>query len=335
LAFSVRVTLSGTGPITGNDLANTYNIETGQPAGEGVLAQLQRLPGLTQRDQEAGSRSFVDADMLAVLQGSALARIIWGQYKNIGDSPLSALSENAVNVAAFLLRRDGGTSSTPLSIVERLSKETSAPANAQLAADCFTVSLSMSRDEAQFLDCHGLNIESASLVKLDLEDHDLKNVRFSDCLINEVVVGSQALSAGVNFSNCIIRKVRGVASEAGLPGSMFSGSCEIEEYDDMGTNSAVLRLDLEPQVKALLTILRKLYRQSGAGRKIATLSRGITSKEVVSFIPPVLGVLEKQGFARVFNHVVHPVRRRAGGVESILNAPSLSTDELMDAVKQL
>lgn len=65
LAESVRAKSSGTGPITGNDLADAYTLETSQPAGEGVLAQLQRLPGLTQRDSEPGTRSFVDQDMLA------------------------------------------------------------------------------------------------------------------------------------------------------------------------------------------------------------------------------------------------------------------------------
>ena len=48
LADSVRSKSSGTGPITGGDLASAYQTETGQSAGDTVLTQLQRLPGLAQ-----------------------------------------------------------------------------------------------------------------------------------------------------------------------------------------------------------------------------------------------------------------------------------------------
>ena len=335
LAFSVRSTLSGTGPITGNDLANTYTLETGQPAGEGVLAQLQRLPGLTQRDQEAGSRSFVDSDMLAALQGGALSRFISGQYKNVGAAPLAPISQKAIEVASHLIRRDGGTSSTPLSIAERLTNETTAAANAQLAADCFCVAMAMARDEDRPLDCHGCAIDSSSIQTIDFEEQDLRNVHFTNCLIGEVIVGPRAIESGTVFSSCIIGKVRGVAEEAGLPKAIFQDSCEVQEYDSMGTNNAVLNSDLAPQIKALLTILRKLYRQAGAGRKISALSRGITSSEVLSCIPAVLSLLEKHGFVRIFNQVVHPVRKKADRVEAIMNAPSLSSDEVLVAAKEI
>ena len=126
-----------------------------------------------------------------------------------------------------------------------------------------------------------------------------------------------------------------MASEAGLPSYMFDKTCEVAEFDDLGTNNAVLRSDLEPQVKALLTVLRKLYRQSGAGRKMSALSRGVTKSDVATFIPAVLDVMERHGFIRIFNQVVHPVRKNANRVEKILNAPSLSTDDLVQAVKLL
>lgn len=335
LAFFVRSLPLGNGPITGNDLAATYNIETGQSADEGVLAQLQRLPGLTQRDQEAGSRSFVDQDMLAALQGGAIARIVWGQYQNIGAAPLSAISDKAVNMAAYLLRHGGAASSTPFAIVERLSKEPVTPATSQLIADCFAVTVAIVREESHPMDCHGLVIESASYGRLDLEECDLRNVVFLNCIIDEVVVASESIDSGIIFRNCIINRVRGVANEAGLPAELFESSSEVGEFDDMGTNNAVLQSDLAPSVKALLTLLRKLYRQSGAGRKMSALNRGVTKSDVALCIPLVLEIMEKHGFVRVFNQVVHPVRKNASRVDQILNAPSLSADDLVQEVKLL
>ncbi|WP_429214447.1 NACHT domain-containing protein [Metapseudomonas resinovorans] len=335
LAFFVRSLASGNGPITGSDLAATYSIETGQSPGEGVLAQLQRLPGLTQREQEAGSRSFVDPDMLAALQGGAIARFISGQYANIGSAPLSPLSEKAVSVAAHLLKRDGATSSTSLSIVQRLSRETTTQSNLQLTSDCLAVSLSLAKEENRPFDCHGISIESSSYGRLDLEESEIRNLSFVNCIIEEVVLGAEIVDCGVTFRGCLIGRVRGVANKTGLPSYMFDESCEVSEFDNMGTNSAVLNSDLAPQVKALITILRKLYRQSGAGRKMSALSRGVTRPEVAKYIPSVLELLERHGFIKTFNQVVHPVRRNASRVDGILNAPSLSTDELIISAKSL
>ena len=335
LAFMVRSLTSGDGPITGNDLASSYTTETGQPAGEGVLAQLQRLPGLTQRSQEEGSRSFIDMDMLAALQGGAMARIIWGQYQNVGEAPLSHISEKASYVAAYLIKLDGGASSVPLATAKRLAAEFIDPCLSQLAADCLSISIVMSRDEGQSLDCHDLQISSALLGELNLEENELINIHFNECLIDEVTISSISETSSITFTNCMIKKVNGVASQAALPDTIFLSGCEIEEFDDVSTNNAVLKLDITPQTKALLTILRKLYRQSGAGRKVGTLSRGITQNDVLKYIPSVLDVLEKQGFVRLFNQVVHPVRKKSDRAEAILNAPSLSNDPLVGLVEAL
>ncbi len=216
LAFSVRATVSGSGPITGNHLANAYSIETGQAAGEGVLAQLQRLPGLTQRDQEAGSRSFIDEDMLAALQGSAFSRIILGQYENIGDVPLSPLSHKAISVATHLLNKVDATSATPLSIAERFSLEKKAPEYKQIIADCLAVSLAMAREQGGLLDGHGILIESATFGVVDIEDTRIKNLHFSECIINQVSIGEHAIDSGLTFSNCIIKKVSGIANQKRL-----------------------------------------------------------------------------------------------------------------------
>ncbi len=335
LAFSVRSFSSGTGPITGTDLANTYTAETGQSAGEGVLAQLQRLPGLTQRDTDAGSRSFVDQDMLWALQGGALARIISGEFGNVGSAPLQALAKQAVVVAAYILKRDGATSATPMAIVKRLTKETMTPTIKQVVADAFSVAVLMAKDDDETLDGHGLEVDGATLDSIDFEESDLRNISFQDCVFSEVVIAPRAVQSGVMFHRCIINRLGGVGDKSGMPVEIFGTTCEIDNFDNMATNNAVLQLDMAPQMKALLTVLRKLYRQSGAGRKKAALSRGITQPDVLNCIPQVIATLERFGFARVFNNVVHPVRKNANRVDAILSAPSLSDDELVVAVKEL
>ncbi|MDO6682204.1 hypothetical protein Q4551_07865 [Oceanobacter sp. 5_MG-2023] len=88
-------------------------------------------------------------------------------------------------------------------------------------------------------------------------------------------------------------------------------------------------------MKALLTILRKLYRQAGAGRKMSALMQGVTKPEVASFISPVIDVMEKNGFVRVYNQVVHPVRKNVSRVDAILSAPSFCDDMLITEVMKI
>lgn len=336
LANIVRSKSSGTGPITGSDLSEAYNLETGQAAGEGVLAHLQRLPGLTQRDSDPGSRSFVDEDMLAALQGSAFARMILSEDPSTRSNPISEISEKAISMASHMLIRQETLPQTLITVCDRISRGKSTDKGAaQVIADCCMIAVHMaSIQEQTSIDFRGLSIDSASLGRINLEEVDISNLEVRNSIIKEVVLPVSINERKIKFYNCFISKLSGVANEAAMPAENFSG-CDVGEFDDMSTNSAVMRLPISPQVKALLSILRKLYKQAGAGRKISALSRGITNAEVAQYINPVLSALEAHKFITVFNKVVHPVRKQAGRVEVILSAPTFNNDPLVESVMNL
>lgn len=337
LAFSVRAKSNGTGPISGLDLAEAYTTETGQSAGEGVLAQLQRLPGLAQRDAESGTRSFVDFDMLAALQGGAFAKHVLSGFRNIAITPLAALSEQAQDLAAYLLMKTGATSVTLQGVCNQLLRTAIQERGAsQHAADCLAVAMRLaSQSDRSELDMRGATIEGASMDKVSLDEVALKNTSFRNCTIRELQLAESAERYGVNFSACLIGRVIGASNRSGVPLGIVSGDCEIDAFDNLSTNSAVLKLDLAPQIKALLTVLRKLYKQAGGGRKVAAFSRGITRPDVLHYIDPVLAILQRNQFISVFNSVVHPVRRQSGRVEAILASPTLADDPVVAEVRAL
>lgn len=337
LAESVRSKASGIGPITGNDLSEAYNLETGQAAGEGVLAQLQRLPGLTQRDSEPGSRSFVDEDMLGALQGGAFARQILGNFQASGRLPLSELSDKSVAMSTYLLIESGAKPETVISIAERMFRGSmNERVSHQLIADCVMVALNMAITlEMQELDFRGIVVESASLGRISLDDIPISGIEIRNCTVREIAIGASTVVSGIRFNGCLISKISGVGSENGVPRNVIGTDCEIAEYDNMATNNAVLQLDIQPQLKALLTILRKLYKQAGAGRKLTALTRGITHADVQRYIEPVLQVLERNHFITVFNKVVHPVRKQSSRVEMILSSPTISSDQVVGEVLSL
>lgn len=336
LSDSVRSKSSGTGPVTGNDLASAYTSETGQSAGEGVLAQLQRLPGLTQRDSEPGTRSFVDSDMLGALQGGAFARQVLSAFKFASVSPISELSEEAAQMAVHLLLAQKVTPETLIGIVDQLQRRSlREQVSPQTIADCVAVAIRMAiEQEVETIEFRSITIDGANCGKIPLDDIAIYGLAMRNCIIREVAFGQDAGFGDVSFSNCLISKVSGVSSWDGVPKSSIADDCQVDAFDNMGTNNAILRMSIDPRLKALITILRKLYKQRGAGRKLGAFKRGITSSDVLQYIDSVLDILRSHEFVSIYNAVVHPVRRQAQRVERILAAPALSSDEIvLEALK--
>jgi hypothetical protein len=337
LAESVRSKSSGTGPVTGVDLAEAYFAETGQAAGEGVLAQLQRLPGLTQRDSEPGNRSFVDLDMLGALQGSAFARRALSAFQGSLPIPLAELSDKAISMATHVLSKSGATPETLVGVADQLATRTTRDsAAAQLLADCVAVAVRMAIDmERDEIDFRGLFVNGGAFGRLPLDEVRIKRLALSSSIVHELAFGLLDAVDGVRFSSCLLSKVCGVTAREGLPAGLVDDDTEIEAFDSMATNNAVLKSDLSANLKALVTVLRKLYRQPGSGRKIGAFSRGITRPEVARLVEPVLDILQQYRFITVFNAVVHPIRKQSPRVDKILMAPNLSDDELVKAVRAL
>jgi hypothetical protein len=331
LACEVRSTLSGSGPIAGSDLAEVYYAETGQIAGEGVLMQLQRLPGLTERGHAEGARSFVDEDMLAALQGSAIANSVLYATRIGGKVWLDALSRKGIAMASYLLAREHTDVATVLTTAMRLSKGVSQ--ERQLAADVVMIAVEMSRDNG-YIDGIGIVLDGASVGSIDLEEIRIDNLQFRNSIIEEVILGLSGVKSKIGFVNCHIRRIGGASSTEGLPTSMFR-DCEVEEYDDTTTNAAVLKMDWLPSLKALVTVLRKVYKQAGGGRKLGALKRGIPHGPVLDSVDEVIQILVGEEILTEFSEFVHPIRKQSARVEAILHAPNLSTDSIVQKVREI
>jgi hypothetical protein len=203
-------------------------------------------------------------------------------------------------------------------------------------ADACAIALHMaSAAEIENVDFHDLTVEGASIDELNLEAIHVHGLCLRDCVVRELIIGPVGLGGSLRLEGCAIGKVSGVANEQGLPRQIVAADCSIDEYDSMMTNNAVQQLDIPDQLKALITVLRKLYKQAGAGRKISALHRGITRPEVNKFVDGVVDLLESEQCVRVFNTVVHPVRRQGARMDRILNAPTLSDDPLVKRALKL
>ncbi len=335
LACIARATGSGTGPLSGLDLSEAYRAETGDTAGEGVLMQLQRLPGLTPREQDPTARSFVDQDLLSALQGSGVARAIAENSTDLIERRwLNGLNREGVRMASYLLRERGFDAPTVIATAGRLCK---APADrsgdCQLAADCVAVALELGRDQGG-IDAQGIALAEVQFDELHLEDTYIRNLDINHSAIETITVGAGLRESRVRIVGTLIGRINGVPAEGGLPPGVFL-QCEFGRFDDASTNAAVLKLNLPPSMKALMTILRKLYLQAGGGRKLSALRRGLPSGPVLDCVDPVLRILEAEGIITIFNEVAHPVRRQTGRVHLILASGAMSADLIVSRVQSL
>lgn len=343
LAHKVRSTRSGLGPITGFDLAEAYERVAGEEPGEGVIPHLQRLPALSAMSEDPGSRTFVDEDMLYALQGGALVDLITGSFAGQSLRSIDALRPNAFKMATYKCVSTEITADTVVAVGERFHRHRARGesngelASPQLVGDCVELAMDIAIElEKDSIDFRGLDVAGAVVGQVRADEVIPHAITFSDCQIGDLRL-TQFSSASLPFRvvGGIVNRVSGAASREGLPEGLVDAQCEIQQFDALSTNADVLRSDLSPGTKALLTVLRKLYKQAGSGRKVSALHRGITDAKVKAQIEAIIDLLERAGMLRLFNQVAHPVRAQSARIERILAAPLLSDDPVCVEARQL
>jgi hypothetical protein len=337
LALMVRSSSHGDGPISPSMLAQAYTSVTDQLPADAVIAHLQRLPGLTERGSRQESRSFIDRDLLDTLQGVAVASLLIniaatgprGRHARLDDrawyEPLGPLS---CGVAVLRLRDSGWKLDAVCDFLRTYS-------SSQFGADLLQVALTWAAEDDITLELRGVGLEGMHIGAIDLDEVAVRDITLSGCIVDSLEVGVFAAESRLTLSDCAIARVTGVASPDRLPaGVAFVGQVEVQEFDSLQTTGAIIRLDVEDSVKALLSALRRLFRQRGAGRVSGAFSRGVPPG-VRKHVEPVLRLLVQEGIAWRQKDVYHPVWSQAGRANAMLDAPGTSQDPLLTRVKAL
>ena len=330
LATRARSLPRGAGPLLDSDLAEAYKAVTGNEPLEAARTMLQRLPGLTARDQEIGARSFVDDEMMETLGAGPVARYIQNPYANLGIPSLAySLTDFGCSVASHLAKKLGvKTTQFYIAAKEAVHRW----ADPTLALDCILSGASSLIDGT--LDAQALIISEGLADVIDMEEHPVKNLTLSECMINRVRFDT--LRSAVRFNRCYIVRLEGLAGSLALPESFEA--CEIAQFDDRNTNAAIVRSELRDSIKVLLVITRKLFLQRGSGRVESALSRGV-DESLHAYVSPVLNLLVSEGI--VYSHVTgqqtiwHGNRKLRSRMLRILERPTDPQELLIQAVGDL
>ena len=330
LAARARSLPRGSGPLYDGDLSEAYKSITGYEPLEAARTLLQRLPGLTARDQEVGARSFVDDEMMEALNAGAVVRYIINPFERpTFNSPQHPLKAFGCSVAGHLASARGVNSAqfgvAGKEAIHRWAEPTLS-LDAILSGVC--------SPETESLELAGLTINGALADEIDMEETSIKGLTLDNCLINRVHF--DGVSSDIKFRYCHILRVEGIANSRALPAT-FEG-CEVQEFDNRHTNNAIIASELPNSMKMLLIIVRKLFLQRGSGRAESALYRGIDAP-LRPYVSPVLDLLVSNGIA--YSHptgrhlIWHGNRIHRPRMLKILEAPMNSNDPIVREISQI
>lgn len=325
LAGRSRETPTGLGPITESDLADAFRTETGAQPDNTAWPLLLRLPGLTSRDAQPGTRHFIDDQMLSALRA--------GQVARYGTNPRQKFEAfewkhglDELGVLSVAVQLTGPISKSPSALIAA-AKSAIRSKCGTLAFDLMQTARAIAEDDS-VVDFGGLEIGDAYSPCFDLSVFAVpRNLTIRESSIGRFTCVS-ITSPSFSFVNCLIENLEGVSRRDLLP-PYIEGSCDIGEFDAFATNASVLKDDtLVLPIRVLLTILRKLYLQGGAGRKENAFFRGM-GNDASRYVPELLGIIKREGLAIVTagpNPVWHPLRASRTRAYRLLETSTSSSD---------
>jgi hypothetical protein len=169
---------------------------------------------------------------------------------------------------------------------------------------------------------------------------NFSRISFHDCLFQRLEISASADPTLLpNFYECYVGTLDGRVSKGDLPQDNFDSKCVFDSFGDSSQNTAaILALPLSNGAKVLLTVLKKLYLQRGAGRKQSALFRGLDHRSR-ALVPDVLQLLAAEGLtvrSTVGEEPVWlPVRDQGVRVRRLVSSPLGSKDRLLNSANSL
>jgi hypothetical protein len=189
--------------------------------------------------------------------------------------------------------------------------------NPTLAADIVGA---MTHVDASSVDLQGLRVIGGAFTELNLNNTPLRNLEISEATIERLVLPNSP-PTGVTITRSLAGEVSGAASYSGLPNWVQLDS--VDHFDTVQTVAQIRKVGLSPAHEILVAILKKTFKQKGAGRKEEALLRGFgagASKKIADSIISLLmseGVLSRHKGDEGW--IYNPSRSHTSRVSAILD----------------
>lgn len=339
LAMIARSSVDGLGPLSPEAIVDAFRQVCGYSPDDRGAVLLQRLPGLGAHHSEDGARVFIDRDFAEAARGSATFKIVENPFDVTYDSESwqNTLLPLGASVAAY---RVASASYLPGRVVAALKRSLDEHQADTIAADLVLVLLELGVS----CELSDIYIREVIVPELRLEEGscNLHDVEFLDSVVGRLTLQPEypAQTHMPKFTRCHFAVVEGRAGSRDLPKDRVE-KCEFDSFEAAAdTTNAILDLSLPLGTKVLLTVLKKLYAQKGAGRKQSALFRGLDSR-AQELVPDVLELLRREDMvarsSRGTQQIWMPTRSAVARTRAlgILAAPMSSSDHLVRMSKDL
>lgn len=338
LATFSRASTSALGPLTEDQVAQAFSEICGYKPDEKHFIMLQRLPGLGVDRREDTTRSFVDEDFADACRAGDVVQYFIDPYSPAPENFSRAewgLGALGVCIVALKCRKEVTTKALD-AVIQRASEQYDGGC---LMIDLIRAALMMGSSVSSSIHIAGVSVP-------DLEFFagmgDFSKVSFDNCYFTRVDidpnVNDDALPA---FRSCYLGELDGRVSKDDLPPGRFDSDCVIDRFAEaVGTSNAIVQLDLPLGTRVLLTVLRKLYFQSGSGRLESAFYRGL-DHNAQRLVPVLLKSLESANLALPYHRgglpttIWRPDRAQMNRVGKILASPHSCDDPVVVASRQV
>ena len=332
LATKIRTKSDGISSLSREEILSAFSKVCGFEPDDRGMVLLQRLPGLGATKDENGDRDFIDADFADAARAGDIVRFVEDPFSFQIESPAAwqtTLNQLGIELAARRCQRNHFNEGKLRTALQQASKEYEYNV---LRMDLLQVSREMGLGVPNLpINISGTVVRDAAFGEAEL---DYSLVSFRDCLFQRLEIDAFSDDTTLpKFYECYVGVLDGRVSLSDLPKDVFDKDCVFDSFGESSQNTAaILKLPLSMGPKVLLTILKKLYLQPGAGRRQSALFRGLDNRARV-LVPEVLELLVKEGLtvkSTVGEEAVWlPIRSESARVRRLLSSPMGSNDILL------
>ena len=338
LATIARSRSDGMRSLSQEDILGSFQSVCGFAPDDRGLLLLQRLPGLGAAQTEDGSRDFIDADLVDAARVGDICRFIDDPYSFELESPTTwqmTLGQLGIELGAVQCHRYSFNEGKLRTALQQASRDDE---QGELCLDLIQINkeVGFGFSGQPFL-VRNVLVKDASFGDVPL---DFSSVSFRDCLFQRLEIDISAeISQLPRFYGCYVGTLDGRVSQVDLPKGIFDKNCVFDSFGESSQNTAaILALPLSTGAKVLLTVLKKLYLQPGAGRKQSALFRGLDHR-ARALVPDVLDLLVREGLtirSTVGEEAVWlPTRSESVRVRRLVSSPLGSNDRLIQKANSI
>ena len=326
LAKITRFSNFNLGRLTPKDFNECYEKATGTSPDEAGQLMLSRLCMIGRIEPESPDRQFVDKYVLQLLFAENIFNDISCKNESIlQETWKQRLDEFGISVLASWIQLYDLLDDA-LSLVFRMPDN----GNSQAIIEILSALSLLKLDP---IDLAGLQLKYAQSPLFSLGNTLFKNIKFYQCIFDKLTFENCLIddSAHVIFDECMIDMVTGFAAEHSLPKWLVRSS--IENKQNTSNSSRIKDSNLPTSQKLLLSIIQKIFFQSGGGRQEDSLYKGGYQADFdKELIDSILKYLVQEGYITKSKdsskNIYNPNRYYTERMRAIKDQLSLSKDPI-------